>query len=80
MEEFFLAYEMKLIRSGYSPMEATLGLISMQAELGVVKNELSGALVEDSAQRYTFAPMRMEIRSILKSLGVKFTIPKLQSR
>jgi len=59
-------------------MEAMLGLISMQVELGVVKSEL----LEDVGgltTKYTCVPMRMEIRSILKSLGVKFTIPKLHT-
>ncbi len=73
---FFLAYEEKLVRSGYSSMEVMSGLTSMRAELGEVKNELSGDLLEDSLQRYTLPPMRMEIRSILKSLGVKSTMQK----
>jgi len=74
---FFLAYEMKLIRSGYSPMEATYELISMQVELGVVKKEQLDVPVEDSRAKSIYAPMRMEIRSILKSLEVKFTTAKL---
>ena len=76
-ESFFLSYEAKLIRNGYSSMEAMLGLINMQVELGVAKSEQLEDLVEGSQQKYICAPMRMEIRSILKSLGVKSTIPKL---
>ena len=78
-DSFFLLYEVKLIRNGYWPTEATLGLISMQVELGVVKKEqLEGHMV-DLLQKYTFAPIRMEIRSILKSLEVRSTMPKLQT-
>ena len=71
MGRFFLLYEKKLIRNGYSSMEVTYGLISMLKELGV------GSIVQlenhevDPRQKYTWPPMRMEIRSILKSLGVK---------
>lgn len=75
-DNFFLIYEEKLIRSGYSPMEATSALISMQAELGLVKSELSENLEEDPQQKFTWPVMRMETRSILKSLGVKFTTLK----
>ena len=70
-EDFFLSYEAKLIRNGYSPMEVTFALTSMRVELGVEKSEPSEDLVEDQRQRFTWPPMRMEIRSILKSLGVK---------
>lgn len=76
-DAFFLSYEEKLIKSGYSSMEVTLGLINMQVELGVEKSAPLEGLAEGLAQRFIFAPMRMEIRSILKSLGVKSTIPKL---
>jgi len=76
-KNFFLAYEMKLIRNGYSPMEATYALINMQVELGVVKKEQLDVLVEGSLAKSIYAPMRMEIRSILKSLEVKSTIVKL---
>jgi transposase len=75
-DAFFLRYEEKLTRNGYSPTEAMFGLISMQVELGVVKEEQLADLAEALPPRYTFAPIRMEIRSILKSLGVKFTIRK----
>jgi hypothetical protein len=74
--DFFLLYEAKLIRSGYSPTEATSALISMQAELGSEKSELSASPEEDLLQSFTWSPIRMEIRSILKSLGVKSTTPK----
>jgi hypothetical protein len=60
-------------------MEVTLGLISMRVELGLVKKEPLELLEAVEQQRYTLPPMRMEIRSILKSLGVKFRIAKLQS-
>jgi hypothetical protein len=39
MAEFFLAFDQKLIQSGYSSMEATYGVINMQVELGLVKLE-----------------------------------------
>lgn len=55
-------------------MEAMLGLISMQVELGVVMSEL----LEDVGgltTKYTCVPMRMEIRSILKSLGWSSRFP-----
>jgi hypothetical protein len=74
--EFFLSYEARLIQSGYSPTEVTSALISMRAELGVEKTELSESPEGDPPQSFTLPPMRMEIRSILKSLGVKSTTPK----
>ena len=64
------------MRSGYSPTEVTLGLISMRVELGLEMNELSGDLEVDPQQSFILPPMRMEIRLILKSLGVKFTMQK----
>src|SRR5688572_30036556 len=76
---FFLTYEAKLIRSGYSPMEATSALISMQAELAMVKSVPLDVPMENWPARSTSVPMRMEIRSILKSLGVKSTTAKLRS-
>lgn len=75
-EEFFLSYEAKLIRSGYSPTEVTSALISMRVELGMEKSAPLEDPEEDRPARFTLPPMRMEIRSILKSLGVKFTMPK----
>lgn len=79
-EGFFLSYEAKLIRSGYSPMAVMSGLTSMRVELGVAKTEQLGSHDEGRLQRSILPPMRMEIRSILKSLEVKSTIPKLQER
>jgi hypothetical protein len=61
-------------------MKVTYALINMRVELGMVKKEQLDYLAEDSPQRNISAPMRMEIRSILKSLRVKSTIPKLQER
>ena len=78
--DFFLSYEAKLIRSGYSPMEATFALTSMRVELGLEKRELLADPTEGPLQRFTWPPMRMEIRSILKSLGVKCTMPKQRTR
>lgn len=79
-EKIFLSYEAKLIRSGYSPMEVTSALISMRAELEKGSSEPLDDRAEEIQQRFILPPMRMEIRSILKSLGVKSTIPKLQMR
>ena len=76
---FFLSYEAKLIRSGYSSTQVTYALISMRAELGVATSEPSACLVEDSPPSFMLPPMRMEIRSILKSLGVKSTTVKLRT-
>ena len=73
---FFLAYEAKLIRNGYSPTEVTSAFISMQAELGLVKIGPLGDLEGDPLPRSIWPVMRMETRSILKSLGVKFTMLK----
>lgn len=66
------------MKSGYSPTEVTLGLISMQVELGLETKERLANLAADQQQRYILPPMRMDTRSILKSLGVKFTTAKLQ--
>ena len=78
--DFFLSYEAKLIRSGCSRTELTFALISMRAELGLERNELLDGLEGDRQLRSTWPPMRMEIRSILKSLGVKSTTPKLHHK
>ena len=77
-QNFFLAYEAKLIRSGYSQMEAMLGLISMQVELGVEKKERLENLVGAEQLNFILPPIRMETRSILKSLGVKSTTARLR--
>ena len=78
MGEFFLAYEKKLIRNGYSSTEVIYGVTSMQVELGVVKIEQLDKAVAAQLQRYTYPVMPMDIRSILKSLGVTSTTVKLQ--
>ena len=77
-ENFFLSYAEKLTRNGYSSTEVTSALINIRAELGTVKNEQLEDLEEDLLRRFTSPPMRMEIRSILKSLGVKSTTQKQQ--
>lgn len=51
-------------------------LISMLKELGVENIVQLENHEVDPQQKYTWPPMRMEIRSILKSLRVKFTIQK----
>lgn len=76
--EIFLAYEKKLIRNGYSSTEVIYGVTSMQVELGVVKIEQLDEAVAEQLQRYTYPVMPMDIRSILKSLGVTSTTVKLQ--
>ena len=78
--DFFLLYERKLIQSGHSSTEVTYGLISMLKELGVERVVRLEDHEVGPQQRYTWPPMRMEIRSILRSLGVKSMIPKLQKR
>lgn len=78
-DNFFLSYEAKLIRNGYPLMEATSALISMQLELGAVKIEQLGEEEAERQQRYTWPLIRMDARSILKSLGVKSTTVKLQT-
>ena len=78
MEEFFLAYEKKLIRNGYSSTEAMYGVTNMQVELGLAKIEQLDKAVAEQLQKYIYPVMPMDIRSILKSLGVKSTTVKLQ--
>lgn len=75
-DKFFLLYEEKLIRNGYSSTEVTFAYISMLRELGVENIVRSASHVADPRQRYTWPVMRTEIRSILKSLGVKSTMQK----
>ena len=77
-DEFFLLYEKKLIRSGYSSTEVTYGLISMLVELGVENIVQLEHHAVDPQLKYTWPPMRMETRSVLKSLGVKCTTVRLQ--
>ena len=67
-----------MIRNGYSSTEVIYGVTSMQVELGVVKIEQLDEAVAEQLQRYTYPVMPMDIRSILKSLGVKSTTVKLQ--
>jgi N-dimethylarginine dimethylaminohydrolase len=50
----------------------------MQVELGVVKIEQLDKAVAAQLQRYTYPVMPMDIRSILKLLGVTSTTVKLQ--
>ena len=75
-ESFFLLYEAKLTRSGYSSTELTSALTSMRAELAEEPSEPSDFLVEALPPKSTWPVMRMETRSILKSLEVKFTTSK----
>ncbi|CRY99779.1 hypothetical protein [Neisseria meningitidis serogroup B] len=51
----------------------------MQVELGVVSIEQLDKAVAETRQKYTYVWTRMEIRSILKSLGVTCTTVKLQT-
>ena len=76
--EIFLAFEQKLIRNGYSSTEAIYAVTSMQVELGLVKIEQLDKAVVVQLQRHTYPVMPMDIRSILKSLGVRFMTVKLQ--
>jgi hypothetical protein len=77
-EKFFLAFEQKLIRNGYSPTEVIYGVINMQVELGLVNIEQLDEAVAEQLQRYIYPVMPMDIRSILKTLGVTSTTVKLQ--
>jgi len=76
-QNFFLAFDQKLIQSGYSSMEATYGVINMQVELGLVKLEQLDKATVEERQKSIYVVMPMDIRSILKSLGVKSTTVKL---
>jgi hypothetical protein len=76
--DFFLNYEAKLMKNGFSSTEVTLKLISMRVELGLVKIEQLESLVGEQQLRFILPPTRMETRLILKSLGVKFTMPRSQ--
>ena len=77
-QNFFLAFEQKLIRNKYSPTKVIYGVISMQVELSLVKIEQLDKAVAEQLQRYIYPVMPMDIRSILKSLGVKSTTVKWQ--
>ena len=76
-QNFFLAFDQKLIQSGYSSMEVTYGVINMQVELGLVKLEQLDKVTVGEVQKSIYVVMPMDIRSILKSLGVKSTTVKL---
>ena len=78
-QNFFLTYEKKLTKNGYSSTEVMYGVINMQVELGVVSIEQLDKAVAETRQKYTYVWTRMEIRSILKSLGVTCTTVKLQT-
>jgi hypothetical protein len=58
-------------------MEVTSALISMRVELGLEKSQLLENHVEGLQQNFILPSMRMEIRSILKSLEVKSTTVQL---
>ena len=72
-------YEKKLTKNGYSSTEVMYGVINMQLELGVVSIEQLDKAVAETRQKYTYVWTRMEIRSILKSLGVTCMTVKLQT-
>jgi len=76
-DDFFLLYKKKLIQSGCPSTELTYALISMLVELGVESTVQLEHLQVDPQQKYTWPVTRMEIRSVLKSLGVKCTTVKL---
>ena len=78
-DKFFLDYEASWIKNGYSLTEVMYGVINMQVELGVVSIEQLDKAVAETRQKYTYVWTRMEIRSILKSLGVTCTTVKLQT-
>lgn len=74
--DFFLACEAKLIKNGFSSMEVTSRLTNMRVELEKGANEQLELPEEGVQLSSTSSSMRMDVRSILKSLGVKFTIRK----
>ena len=76
-EKFFLSYEAKLIKNGYSSMEVTSALINMRLELGMVKLEQLDDQEVVQQQKFISPLIRMDIRLILKSLGVKYTTVRL---
>ena len=76
-DKFFLNYEAYWIQNGCSSTEAMSALISMRVELGVVKLEQLDKATVDELQKSIYVVMPMDIRSILKSLGVKSTTVKL---
>ena len=76
-DKFFLDYEASWIKNGYSLTEVTYGVISMQVELGLVNIEQLDKATVEELQKSIYVVMPMDIRSILKSLGVKSTTVKL---
>ncbi len=78
-EKFFLSYEEKLIKNGYSSMEVTSALINMRLELGMVKLEQLDDQEVVQQQKFISPLIRMDIRLILKSLGVKYTTVRLHT-
>lgn len=78
-DDVFLNYEKTLIKNGHSSMEVKYGLISMRAEMGLASSAQLAALEEAFQQEFILPVTRMDIRLILKSLGVKFTTVKLQA-
>ena len=72
-----LNYKAYWIKNGSSLTEATFPRISMQVELGVVKIEQLEGQEAERLQRFILPSMRMDIRLILKSLGVKSTTVQL---
>ena len=76
-DKFFLNYEAYWIQNGYSSTEAAFALINMQVELGLVKVEQLAPHEVEQLQKSTWPSTRMDIRLILKSLGVKSTTVKL---
>ena len=75
---FFLLYEKKLIQSGYSSTEAMCAFTSMVQDLGEENIGESENLTEGLQPKSTWPVIPMEIRSVLKSLGVKCTTVKLR--
>ena len=76
-DDFFLLFEEKLKRDGYTPTEVMFELIKMQVELGLEKKERLDTLEEEEQQKFMWSPMRVDSQLILKSLGVTSTTSKL---
>ena len=78
-EQFFLTYERVLMKNGYSQMEATSAVISIQTAQDEESFELLESLEVEPPPRFISPSIRMETRLILKSLGVTSTIAKRQT-
>lgn len=76
-DNFFLIYEKKLMKSGCSLMQVMLGRINILAEPVVERSGLLEEVEEGRQQKYILPVIRMETRSILKSLEVTSMRPKL---